>query len=180
MDLEGELLKEHSRQNADRIARWVGSDRNRLRLLMDQFLHGEFVTAQRAAWVVGIYAESHPELMRPYVARMLDRIQQEGIHDALKRCVVRMLQWIEIPEPLLGRVANLCFGYLSSGEAPIAVKCFSMTVVARIAEKEPELGRELQLVIEQQIPYSAAGFRARAKDTLNRLRELESRVAPDR
>jgi hypothetical protein len=173
MNLEEELLREHSRKHAEKLARWVGTDSNRLTVLMRHFLTGEFLTSQRAAWVVTIIAERHPMLFCPYLKRMLSRMQEPGVHDAVKRSVVRILQDIEIPDNLLGTTATLCFEQLSSAEAPIAVKCFSMTVLAHIAEREPELGRELRLVIEQQLPFAGAGFRARARETLKAIQAHE-------
>jgi hypothetical protein len=169
MDLEVELLSEHSRKHAEKIARWVGADSERLNQLMQFFLKGEYRIAQRAAWVVTIVAERHSFLLRPYLKRMLSRIQEPGIHDAVKRSVVCILQEIEIPESLLGTVATLCFDELSSAGSPVAVKCYAMTVLARLAEQEPELGGELRLVIEQQMPFASGGFRARAKETLRQL-----------
>jgi hypothetical protein len=89
---------------------------------------------------------------------MLSRMEEPGVHVAVRRSAVRMLQHVDIPAGLLGRVATLCFGYLAAGDSPVAVKAFSMTVLARIAEKEPDLGRELRLIIEQQLPYGSKGF----------------------
>jgi len=133
---------------------------------MNLFLDGESVVTQRLAWVVGICADANPELVRPYLRQMVQKMQEPGVHDAVKRNVVRMLQCIDIPSDLLGTVATLCFDYLSTMETPIAVKCSSMTVLARLAEKEPDLGRELRLVIEQQLPFEGAAFRARARKIL--------------
>lgn len=169
MDIESEILKEHSRRQADRIVSWIGSDRRRFSRLMDLFLRGEYRITQRAAWAVGICAERNPALVRPYIGRMLSRMEEPGVHVAVRRNVVRMLQDVDIPAGLLGRVAALCFKYLSAGDSPVAVKCFSMTVLARIAEKEPYLGREIRLVIEQQLPYGSGGFRARAARVLKAL-----------
>jgi hypothetical protein len=170
MNLEAELLREHSRTHAENIAQWVGKDRSRLNALMRVFLKGDFQIAQRAAWVVSIAAESRPSMFRAYLKKMLSRMQESGVHDAVKRSVVRILQDVDIPDQLLGIAANVCFEQLSSADAPIAVKCYSMTVLTHIASKEPELGRELRLVIEQQLPYASAGFRARAKEVLGQLR----------
>jgi hypothetical protein len=100
---------------------------------------------------------------------MIARMRQPGVHDSVRRNVVRIMQTIEIPPHLLGTVATVCFDYLSSQEQPIAVRCFSMTVLARIALKKPDLARELRLVIETQLPYVTAGFRARARKTLDML-----------
>ncbi|HEX7571820.1 MAG TPA: hypothetical protein VF514_01900 [Bacteroidota bacterium] len=158
MDIKSELLKEHSRRQADRIVSWIGNDTRRFRRLMDLFLRGEYRITQRSAMVVGICADRNPALVRPYIRRMLSRMEEPGVHVAVRRSVVRMLQHVDIPAGLLGRVATLCFGYLAAGDSSVAVKAFSMTVLVRIAEKEPDLGRELRLIIEQQLPYGSKGF----------------------
>jgi hypothetical protein len=170
MDLESEILKEHSRRQAERIASWVGTDRKRLNRLMKLFLTGEYRVTQRAAWPIGICADRHPAMIRPHIPRLVRRMQDPGVHDAVKRNVVRILQTADIPENLLGTVATLCFGYLSDVHAPVAVKCFSMTVLGRITQREPDLGRELRLVIEQQLPFGTAGLRARAKQVLKMIK----------
>jgi hypothetical protein len=166
MNLESEILREHSRVQALRLARWVGSNRQRFRTLMSCFLRGDYRTTQRSAWIVGICAEQHPELVRPYLGKILARMQEPGVHDAVKRNVIRILQTVDIPRGLLGIVADICFRYLAAVDTPIAVKAFSMTVLARIAEREPDLKRELRIVIEQQLPYASPGIRARARRIL--------------
>jgi hypothetical protein len=133
---------------------------------MEVFLKGEYRLTQRSAWPLALCAEHHPALVKPWLSRMISRMQEPGVHDAVRRNVLRTLQSVDIPSPLLGRVAAACFGYLTSHEAPIAVKVFSMTVLGRISVKKPDLGRELRLVIEQQLPYAGPGFRARAKQVL--------------
>ena len=170
MDLKTEILKEHSRRQADRIVAWVGTDAARFRKLMDIFLRGEYVVAQRSAMAVGLCADRHPALVRPYIGRMVARMDDPLVHVAIRRCVVRLLQCVEIPPALLGKVATQCFRYLAAGDSPVAVKAFSMTVLGRIAETEPDLGRELRLVIEQQIPYGSSGFRSCAARVLKGLR----------
>jgi hypothetical protein len=166
VELESEILREHSKRQALRIAGWVGKDQERFRHLLGLFLHGDRMTAQRAAWIVGLCAEDHPELVRPYLKQLVARMREPGVHGAVKRNVVRILQTAEIPRELLGTVATLCFGYLGSASEPIAVRAFSMTVLARIAEREPDLKSELRLVIEQHLPYGSPGIRAHARKVL--------------
>jgi hypothetical protein len=169
MNLESEILKEHSRRNADRIAAWVGRDRKRLGQVTKLLLAGEYVVAQRAAWVVGICSDRHPDLIAPYLSRLVSRMQEPEVHDAVKRNVVRILQTAEIPKHLLGTVASVCFEYLSDPYAPIAVRACSMTVLARIAKQEPDIGKELRLVIEQHLPYGTGAFQSRARQVLKHL-----------
>ena len=97
----------------------------------------------------------------------------------MKRNVVRILQFVDIPRGLQGIVANQCFEFLSSIDEPIAVRTFSMTVLAKIAKDEPDLKKELELIVRQMLPYGTPAFRARAKKVL-KLREIESqKINPD-
>lgn len=166
MNLEAEILREHSKHQAERITAWIGNDRKKFKQLMDLFLRGEYRVTQRSSWIVSLCAEKHPELIHPYLSKMVARMQEPGVHDAVRRNVLRILQDIEIPKNLLGTVATVCFDYLVSADAPIAVKVFCMTVLGNITRSEPDLRKELQLVIERQLPYAGAGFRSRAKRVL--------------
>ena len=167
MNLEQELLREHSKEQALKIASWVGGDARRLDQLMGLVFSGQPLIVQRAAWVVGIVGEAHAALFQPYIKKMTVKMKQPGVHAAVKRNFVRILQTIDIPRTMLGAVTNLCFDLLTSPKEPIAVKVFSMTVLARIAHQEPDLEQELRLVVEQQLPLSGAGFRSRAKRVLH-------------
>lgn len=170
MNLESEILKEHSKRNTLRLTAWVGSSKKRFKQLMELFLNGEYRVTQRSAWIVRHCAEQHPKLIEPYINKMLDRMLEPGVHVAVKRNVIGILQDIDIPKKLWGKVAMLCFDFLESNE-PIAVRVFSMTVLANIAQHEPDLKKELRLIIEQRMPWEGQAFQARAKRTLMQLRD---------
>jgi hypothetical protein len=172
VNLEAEILKEHSKRQTVRLARWIGSDKQRFRQLMSMFLNGEYRVTQRSAWILSTCAENHPTLIRPYLGKLIKKMQEPGVHDAVKRNVVRILQFVEIPERLLGEVATVCFNYLTSPSEPIAVRVFSMTVLANIAQKEPGLKNELRLVIEQQLLHGGMAFCSRARKVIKTLERL--------
>ena len=169
MDLQSEILKEHSKRQAVKIARWIGNDKKRFAQLMQLFLEGEYRIAQRSAWIVSLCGEQYPALLKPWFARMIRKTQEKDVHNAVQRNVVRVLQFADLPRALRGPVVNLCFNFLQSPEAPIAVKAFSMTVLANIAAKEPDLKREVALVIEEMLPYGGPGIRSRGKRVLQQL-----------
>ncbi len=166
MDVAKQLLVEHSRKNTDRIVRWIGNDPVRVKALMTVFLGDDPLLTQRAAWVVGVLADHHAHVLQPWLAKLMKKMREPGVHDAARRNVVRALQFVEIPPRLTGEVATVCFDELASPSSPIAVKVCAMTVLHRIVQQEPDLGRELRLVIEQQLPYGAPAFHARAKRVL--------------
>jgi hypothetical protein len=166
MNLEKEILAVRSKDQVVTLVRWVGKDTTRFKQLMDFFLEGESKPAQKSAWIIGHCAELHPELVNPWLKAMIKKMRQPGLHGALKRNVVRILQFVDIPRGLQGMVANLCFELIASMEEPIAVRTFSITVLANIAREEPALRKELEIVVRQMLPYSTPAFRARAKKIL--------------
>jgi len=86
----------------------------------------------------------------------------------MQRNILRFLQDIEIPKRFYGIVTDRCFALMDTKE-PIAVRVFSMTVLANIAKQEPDLKKELRIAIEDQLPYASAGFLSRARKVLKGL-----------
>ena len=169
MNLEAEILKEHSKRQSVKIGKWIGNDRTRFKQLIELFLRGEYRITQRSAWIVSYCGEKHPELITPWLARILEKMQEPGVHVAVKRNVLRILQDIDIPRSLLGIVTKLCFDYLSYTDSPIAVKVFAMTVLANVAKQEPGITRELRATIELMLPYAGPGIRSRGRKVLKQL-----------
>lgn len=166
MDLTKALLKEHSKAQMTKIVDYVGQNKARFKVLVEVYLAGPYRVTQRAAWPLSYCVEHHPELVKPHLKPLLDFLNKPGIHDAVKRNTLRLLQYSELPKRLHGRVADLCFQYLQSKREPIAVKAFSLTVLQRIVEVQPELGSELKIIIEDQLPYASPAFRSRAMKVL--------------
>ena len=172
MNLEAEILREHSKDQCLRIASWIGADKKRFKQLMDLFLRGEYRTTQRAAWIIKHCADVHRELIAPYLDAMVNRMLEPGVHDAVKRNVVRILQDLRIPRRQAGKIATICFDMLASLDEPIAVKVFSMTVLANIAQEEPDLKNEIRILVEQQMINGSAGFRSRGAKVLRQLGDV--------
>jgi hypothetical protein len=162
-NLEDEIRALRSKQQVMRLVRWVGKNKTRIRQLMESFLQEDPFLSKKSAWVAGHCAEAHPELFGSWLKPMIKKMQDRGAEGAVKRNIVRILQFVDIPKSLQGMVANQCFQFLAGFDEPIAVRTFSITVLARIAEKEPVLRKELELAVRQMLPYSTPAFRARAK-----------------
>jgi hypothetical protein len=67
---------------------------------------------------------------------------------------------------------NFCIQYLSDPNETVAVRCFSMTVLARLAEQYPEIKNEVELAIHGAMKTPTAGMRVRAKRVLKQLEGL--------
>jgi hypothetical protein len=88
------------------------------------------------------------------------------MHTAVKRNVVRLLQYIEIPKRLIGRVYSHCVDLIDDAYQPAAVRAFALTVAARIAKSEPDLMNELRLIVSRRLPHTTAAFQVRAREIL--------------
>jgi hypothetical protein len=89
--------------------------------------------------------------------------------DAVKRNLLRALQFVKVPSRYQGRIADCCFAFLT-GKEPIAIKVFAMTVLANLAAENHELKNEIIPIIESQLPFGSAGFISRARKVLRQLR----------
>ena len=168
MDIKSELLKEHSKTQTKKIARYIGSDKDRFAALMACFLKGEYLLAQRAAWVMSNCVEKFPGLIHPFLEQIILNLDRH-VHDAVRRNTLRVLQFVELPQNLFGIAAERCFQLLASRNEPVAIKVFAMQVIFNMAQKEPDLKNELRLLIEEQMPYATAGFISRGKRLLKAL-----------
>ncbi len=173
MNVVREILREHSKANTDKIVAFVGNDPGRFKELVLAFLAGPYRVTQRASWPLSNCVEQYPNLVRPHLNAILKAAQTQGMHDAVKRSVIRLLQFIDIPSAYQGRVAAFCFDCLADPKEPIAARVFSMTVISNLAHSLPDLQRELRLIIEDQLPYASPAFRSRAKLVLNGLKRLQ-------
>lgn len=166
MEIRKILLKEHSKANTLKVVEYVGVSKKRFNELVNIYLEGPYRVTQRAAWPLSYCVERHPALIYPHLKRILTVLGKHDIPVAVKRNTLRLLQFIEVPEKYCTQVIDLCFDFLLSKKEPVAVKVFAMTVLSRVIKNEEDLKKELRIIIEDQLPYASAGYRARARTVL--------------
>lgn len=174
MDIKRELLKEHSKRQTDKVVKYVGSNPIRFKTLVQTFLGGPYRVTQRAAWPLSNCVREHPKLISPHLKSILKLLDKPDAHVAVKRNIMRLLQDIEIPRQLYGLLTDKCFLLMDPKET-IAVRVFAMSVLANIAMHEPDLKKELRIVIEDQLPYGSAGYLSRARKVLRQLSVISNR-----
>lgn len=169
MDIREEALKEHSKKQIQKIAKWIGSDAKRFQRYLELFLHDEYRVVQRISWVLSILAEEHPAMVAKFLPKIIKRLDDEKIHVAVKRNVVRVLQFLPIPEKCEVKVLDHCLKYIADPNETVAVRCFAMTVAANLAIQYPELKREVTDTIKLSIKSTTPGLKVRSRDVLKKL-----------
>lgn len=169
MNLLQTLLREHSKAMCREVVAYVGHNPGRFEELVKLFLKGPYRVSQRAAWPISYCVEANPQLIDPHLKRIVRNLSAGDLSVAVKRNIVRLLQFIPIPKSLQGEVADTCFQFLKDGHETIAVRAFSMSVLFNIAQVETELQRELQIALEDLLPHASVAIRTRARNLLRRL-----------
>jgi hypothetical protein len=173
--LQSLLLVENSRRNTDLVAGIVLQKPELFDHLVHIFLRNEEPVSRRAAWVTDVVSEIQPRLLEAYLEEIV--VHLAGFtHDGMKRESLRMLARSPLPQEQLGMLINLCFDWLTSVKESVAVKMYSMEILYRISQQEPELKKELADSIEWRMQEETPGFRAHGRKLLKQLnRELRSR-----
>ncbi len=172
MDLKAAILKEHSKQQAIFIRDYIDDNQELFDELMTHFFSNTYRVTQRAAWIMTHCTEKRPHLIRPHLEKMVLNLKDEKIHVAVKRNTVRLLQDVELPEELMGTVADCCFNFLANPNEAVAVRIFSMSILYNLCQKEPDLADELRIIIEEFMPHGTTGFQSRGRKVLKGLQKL--------
>lgn len=169
MNLREAILKEHSKAQCDAIVTYIGNDQKKFDELVFLFLNDEYRVVQRAGWPLSYSVISHPQLIRKHLKKIIHHLKKPGIHNAVKRNTIRLLQGVDIPESLQGEVMDICFGYIADPKEAVAVKAFSITVLGNLSKQYPEIIPEIKLLLEDQMPHETAAFKVRARKFLNKV-----------
>jgi len=167
LDIEKHFSNGRPRVNVRVIVDHIGGDPERFAELMRVFERGDRRVQQYAAWPISLVAQSHPELVKPYLGKLIGYLERSDVHNAVKRSVTRLLQFVELPKRLHGRVFSSCLDLVLEPSEPIAVRCFALTAAERIAKDHPALMSELKLAAEMQIEHASAGMKVRIRRLLS-------------
>jgi hypothetical protein len=169
MDLEKELMKKQSLVQTNRIIKYIGADKIRFALLMKLFFKGNYRLTQHAAWPMSYCIRNYPFLAKPYFKKFIDQLTDAQAHPAVKRNIVRLLQFADTPARYQGKLMDRCFHFISDPEEAIAVKAFSLTILENLSVTYPEIRPEIKSIIEARWEFETPAFHSRARKILKKL-----------
>jgi len=162
-ELKNMLLSQQFMHQAQMVMAWVGHSSKRFDALA-HFIYGDDKKlAQKAAWPMSYLAEEHPDCVMKHLPALLAATKKPGVHIAVIRSVVRLLQFVEIPQELHGEVMDKCFHYIEDVKEKPAVKAFALTVLHNLSKQYPEILPEIREIIRSRMELETPAFRARAK-----------------
>jgi hypothetical protein len=168
-EIKEEILFSYSKENTIRVARLINRDEALFCELIKIFSDSKDIDlAKRAAWVLSHCVRKNPYLINPYIKKLIKVLNKPSQHDAIKRNGLKALELTSIPENHFGKIAEICFRFISSGKEAIAIKAYSIGILDKIGDEIPEIRQELKLVLQELMPYESAGFKSRARKVLSK------------
>jgi len=163
------IEEEHSKAQCMKIVRWVASDADKMRALMNLFFSENIRHCQRASWPLMYIGSNASYMVKPYLKKMV-QVLDHAKHDAVVRNVVRVCEDAPIPKEIEGQLLEKSFEFINDPKRAVAIRAFSINVADKICQHYPELQEELKLVLLEHIDHGTAAFRIRAKKVIKKMK----------
>ena len=165
MDFRKQLLAEASRRNIDFITGTIDGKKEHFEKVFPLIYDSNGYIANRAGWVVEKCAAKYPYLVKPHINEIIEFLPQISF-GGLRRLMLKVLTLLSIPETRMGEVFDLCLTWLESPKEKVAVKVYSMQILADFCKTEPGLIPELLSIIENHYERNSFAFQSRADKIL--------------
>src|SRR5690242_9003692 len=119
--------KDFSLAQKKAAVRYIGKNPDRFHQVIEEFFKGPFRHNQRAAGALVDVVRRHPELMLPYIKRFLIQLDKPDNYPAMTRNILRILQFVRVPEKLQGRAVITGMRIMEDPQELVAAKVFAMT-----------------------------------------------------
>lgn len=140
----------------------------KIKQLFHLFLGKDKQQTQKASWVLLHCFDQNNVLLQDYIPTLVKETLCSKT-PTIKRNLLRILQFAPLTIEQYPELIDFCFGILLDKSEPIAIQVFGMTVLFNMIQSEPDLCKELQIIIEDQIPYASAGYKSRGKKILQKI-----------
>ena len=174
MDLIAKLRDKKRKTICEEVVAWVGNDATRFDELLNILLsHPETMVVQYSAWPLSNCVQNHPTLIQDKLELVLPFLKEERYSDTIVRNILRLLQYVDIPEDYEGEILEPCMKFIECPTAAVGIKAFAINIASKLAVKYPDLIPELTLLIESQIANAKPGFVSSGKRALRLFDKLE-------
>jgi hypothetical protein len=169
MNIAAALMESHDKDHAVSIAHFAISSKKAFAQLMDCFFSNEYRLAQRAAWSVAWATKFQPQMVQPYLSKMVDQLSRTDVHDAVIRNSVRILENMVLPIELHGSLMNTCFQLVENPQTKPAIKAFSLTILFQLSQTHLDIQSELTCIIQSLWDHESPAFKSRGRKILKAL-----------
>jgi hypothetical protein len=163
MDFRNQLGKIHSKYTSIAIANEIANDPKKFKNLMDIILANEDIISARAAWALSFSIEANPDLLTPYCSKIIQLIPFQNYHHAVRRNILRVLRFVNIPANLKEKLIDDCFELSINQSETVAVRSFAVDLIKINAKEFPEIISALIEELSLQIADASPGIKSKIR-----------------
>ena len=150
-------------ENLELLTKELATNPADFEVLVKTALYNPDPKSWRAAYVVDLIHDKHPELLQPYLNEMILQLKKEK-NDGKKRHFLKLISLNKPDEAFHGFLFDYCLNVFTSAKEAIAVRVNAMQILYNISETEPGLKPEILAIIEHEMEYHAtAGILSRGR-----------------
>lgn len=159
-------MSEHSRVHADLISDIVIRDKSLLPELLELVYLNEEPVSRRASWPVRIISEQKPEFFHPYIDSVINNLLKiKSV--PIQRAFLGLLINVEIPENHHGDLLQYTSEILINRGSPVAHLIYSADIFYKLSVNEPDLLKELLIMLMELMPYGTPGVKSKCRRISN-------------
>ncbi|NDP21658.1 MAG: hypothetical protein GZ091_11350 [Paludibacter sp.] len=173
MNYREHLLRPLSKHFVDQLVENIFANPSDFEVIYNLIFDTDIKVAWRAAWACQKISEKMPEWFTERQFIELANLAIFASHGGLQRGCISILFNLKIPNPISVELINACFEWMISPRFPIAVQAYSMKMLYRICQMEPDFKPELKAHLENvvQEDYSP-GFNSTRNNILKLLNNI--------
>lgn len=173
----------HSRENRKKYALMVINNPELLPKVLDILFNVDDKVSARAAWLLEFVAREDLNAILPYLDRITSEMHKVHLDSAV-RPIAKVCEYIveayfhKKPHPVKDvlttthkeRIIELSFDYLITDQK-IAPQAYSMNTLFLLGKEFDWVHPELILILERGYPTGSAGYKARSRQLLAKLKK---------
>jgi hypothetical protein len=161
MNIKEVLLKDRSKEYVTNVVNQIGNNKVLFEDLLDCLTSKDEVLQFRASWALSIFYDNGYSIVKDYAFNYMDVIENHDVK-GVKRTILRIFQWIPIPENIQGRLTDYSFRVAANPKESIAVRAFSLQILYNMYLVYPELKNEIKLICNEMKINGSGGLKNRA------------------
>ncbi len=138
--------------------------------------HSESRVVYNASWIISHAVDIDRNILsykhHRYLLNALGKTEIGGV----KRSLIRVWQFIIIPETILPKVTDYALKFLSDPKEDIAVRAFAITVLENCLKSIPELKDEVLFFLERELLFAGPAIQVRAKRFIKAANKHAARI----
>jgi hypothetical protein len=149
MDFLSLLQTDSSRAVADMGVMALESQPERFEELINFAFKYPYPVNMRAARVVELYCEKHPETILPFLEVIIEKLhnaQTDGVKRGFLKALWEVGDLSKVKNP--GVLLTLCYNWLQSSSEALSVRVYALEVIYRISLIEPDIQLEMKAMID--------------------------------